>query len=288
MYILYGILTAIALLLFYMVFVEPRRLKKKHYFIRKNKMQVLDISNAYDLYEENTNMVIAHISDTHFSRLYKPYRLNSVIRSIMQTSPDLIIFTGDLIDNYKKWPSRDTKRLIEKLKKMSAPMGKIAILGNHDYSGDGQYFVSEVLKESGFTLLKNEEIFGANEHISINIAGVDDSLKGSPKFDFESTLAQWHLLLIHEPDSVQQIENLQNYDLILAGHSHGGQIRLPFVRYKHPGATVYKRGLYLFANKTLLSINNGLGMSIVPMRLGVPPEIIYYHLAKDEKIASKD
>ena len=55
MYILYGILTAIALLLFYMVFVEPRRLKKKHYFIRKNKMQVLDISNAYDLYEENTN-----------------------------------------------------------------------------------------------------------------------------------------------------------------------------------------------------------------------------------------
>jgi predicted MPP superfamily phosphohydrolase len=63
---------------------------------------------------------------------------------------------------------------------------------------------------------------------------------------------------------------------------------LPFVRYKHPGATTYKRGLYLFANKTLLSINNGLGMSVVPMRLGVPPEIIYYHLAKDEKIASKD
>lgn len=284
MYIVYGIAIMIAALFCYMVFIEPRNLKQKHYFIRKNTTQVLDISKADDLYQEKTNIVLAHISDTHFSNIYKPRQFNPIIKSILKTSPDLIVFTGDLLNNYQNWPHKYSQRLIEKLARISAPMGKIAILGNHDYREDGQYFVQEVLKEAGFTVLKNEEVFGANEQISINITGIDDCLQGEPHFDYEATLAEWHILLIHEPDAVQEIKHIENYDLVLAGHSHGGQIRLPFFRLKHPGATRYTHGIYLLKEKTLLAISNGLGTTGVPMRLGVPPEIIYYHLAETEEM----
>ena len=283
MYILYGIILLLLFLLIYMVFIEPRRLLVKHFFIRKNKTKVLDISKAYDLYEDQTAITIAHLSDFHFSRFYKPRRINRVIASTMTNRPDIIVFTGDLIDNYTKWPHQQTKKLVEKLKKLSAPMGKIAVLGNHDYNDHGQYFVMEVLKEAGFTLLKNEQVFGANENISVTISGVDDCLKGKPEFTFERTLAEWHIMLIHEPDSVQNVEHVVDYDLILAGHSHGRQVRLPFVRYKHPGAIKFQRGLYLLTKKTLLSVSSGIGTTVIPMRFRVPPEITYYHLAKEDE-----
>ena len=281
MFIIYGIFILLAVFLFYMVFIEPRLLRKKHYFIRKNKTKILDISHAYDLYQINTNIVVAHISDTHFSGRYKPGRINAVIRSINKTKPDLIVFTGDLMDNYQTWPTKYTKRLVAKLSKLSAPMGKVAVLGNHDYKGDGQYFVSEVLREADFMLLKNEVLFGSNDKISINIAGIDDVLKGQPQFHYERTLAQWNLLLVHEPDSVQMIQQRKQYDLILSGHSHGEQIRLPFLKLKHAGAIKYTSGIYMLSPDTLLSVTNGLGTTILPMRFGAPPEIIYYHLAKE-------
>src|SRR5699024_4504215 len=97
MYILYGIILLLLFLLIYMVFIEPRRLLVKYFFIRKNKTKVLDISKAYDLYEDQTAITIAHLSDFHFSRFYKPRRINRVIASTMTNRPDIIVFTGDLI-----------------------------------------------------------------------------------------------------------------------------------------------------------------------------------------------
>ena len=166
-------------------------------------------------------------------------------------------------------------------------MGKIAVLGNHDYNGHGQYFVMEVLKEAGFTVLKNEEIFGSNEKVSINIAGIDDVLRGEPQFNYERTLAQWHILLVHEPDTVVKIDHVKDYDLILAGHSHGGQIRLPFLSLKNTGATHFTHGLYLLGKNALLCVSTGIGTTKLPARLGVTPEIIYYHLEKEERTSSK-
>ncbi len=77
----------------------------------------------------------------------------------------------------------------------------------------------------------------------MNIVGIDIE---SPKvsFTYEATLAEWQLLLLHEPDYVSRITNLPNYDLILSGHSHGGQIRLPLL-CENKGALKYTDGLYL-------------------------------------------
>ena len=271
--------------LVYIFVIEPSRLLETHYFIRKDKKKVLDITSAADLYQGKTSIVLAQISDLHFSRWYPPRKLNRVIKQLLVTKPDMIIFTGDLISNYARWPQRNTKKLIEKLKKLHAPLGKFAILGNHDYAHDGQYFVREVLKKADFQLLVNEQAYFTNDDVSLTIVGLDDALKGRPSYKYQQTFADWHILLTHEPDSVEDIPHIDRFDLVLAGHSHGGQIRLPRYRPTHKGSTKFTHRLYLLAEKTLLSVNTGIGMTAIPARLGVPPTVTYYHLEKEEKAA---
>lgn len=288
MLIFLGILAVFLGIAFYAVFIEPRRLKAKHYLIRKNKARVLDISNAYDLFTADSDVVIAHLSDFHFSHWYKPKRINKIIRSIMENQPDLIVFTGDLLDDYKHWPVKQTNRLIEKLKKLHAPMGKIAVLGNHDYKSDGKHFVLEILHEAGFTVLTNESVFGSDAQVSMTIAGIEDPSSGQARYNYESTLAEWHILLVHQPDSIQHVKNLAIYDLVLAGHSHGGQIRLPFYQVKNAGATRYTHSLYLPTKQTILSVSTGIGTTMLPARFRVPPEILYYHLSNKTEAFSTD
>lgn len=283
MYLLIGFIALLAALAFYSVFIEPRRLNQRHYLVRKNKERVLDISQSYDMFTMQTDITVAHISDTHFSRWYKPRRFNKVLKSLIEVQPDMIVFTGDLIDDYKHWPTKQTQKLIKKLQRLRAPMGKIAVLGNHDYRSDGQYFVQEVLKEAGFTTLVNEDVFGSDSRISMNIAGIADQGSQRVNYLYESTLAEWHLLLIHQPDYIDKVKNLSTYDLVLSGHSHGGQVRLPFHRVTTDGARRYTHSLYLPTNNTLLSVNTGLGTTQLPVRFGVPPEIIYYHLSNNNE-----
>lgn len=283
MYLLYACVMFSLLLLIYMVIIEPGRLTATHYFIHKSKKTVLDVSDAVDLYQGKTSLTLAQLSDLHFSSWYAPRRLNRIIKEFLKTKPDMVIFTGDLIDDYGKWPHKKTAALVEKLQKIPAPMGKIAILGNHDYHHNGQYFVREVLKKAGFTVLTNEQLFFSTEQISLTIVGLDDDLYGHPAYDFEDTLAEWHLLLTHEPDSIEKIPAIHRFDLVLSGHSHGGQIRLPFYRKTTTGALKYTHGLYLVTDQTLLSVNTGIGMTALPARLGVAPEITYYHLEKEQQ-----
>lgn len=277
------ILVAIIVMLFaigfYAMFIEPRRLSEKHFLIRKDKSRVLDISDAYDMFQNEGDIAVAHISDLHFSRWFKPRRLNKVINSLRETRPDLIVFTGDLIDDYKKWPVKQTPALVDKLKRLQAPMGKIAVLGNHDYKSDGSYFVKEILQKAGFTVLINEDVFGSDEKISLNVVGIADPTTEKSQFYFEPTLAEWQILLLHQPDYINRIQNLDMYDLVLSGHSHGGQIRFASFYPKTAGAKTYTESLYLPSENTLLSVNTGIGTTGLPLRFGVPPEIVYYHLS---------
>ena len=228
----------------YAFIIEPRRLSEKHYLIRKNKERVLDISEASEMFELESEVQIAHISDLHFSRWFKPRRLKKTLRSLREAKPDMIVFTGDLIDDYKKWPVRQTKSLILALKQMQAPLGKVAVLGNHDYKSDGAGFVKEVLESAGFTVLINQELFGSNEEISLSVAGAGDPSTKNAQYYYEATLAQWQLLLLHQPDYISHVKNLSMYDLVLSGHSHGGQIRLPKYYPKTDGAKTFTDSLY--------------------------------------------
>ena len=279
MYLVYGIAAFLVVLFLFWVFIIPHHILQKHYFIQKNSTKVLDISKADDLYQQQTDLLIAHLSDTHFSTHYRPHHFNRVIRSLLKTSPDLIIFTGDLLQNYKKWPHRYSQQLVEKFSRMHAKMGKLAVLGDQDYLENGHYFVEEVLKKAGFTILKNEEIFGSNQTISINVTGIDDALKGKPQFDYEATLAEWHLLLIHEANAVYRVPHLETYDLVLTGQT---KKRVTSTLR----STNFSEGLYLLKPNTLLSISHGLGQRVRWSKKRTP-EIIYYHLQNKERTTKK-
>ena len=282
MYLFVAITCLILAIYIYVIFILPYMIREKHYFIHKNSNEIIDISRAYDLYELKSIVTIAHFSDTHFSRFFSPKKINRLIRSTQRNRPEIIVFTGDLIENYGKWSPKMSPKLIRKMKRFTAPMGKIAILGNHDYLNNGQYFVKNALEESGFTVLKNEEIFGSMENFSITVTGIDDPLKGKPKYHYEKTYSRWHLLLLHEPDMIQYVPDIRNYDLILAGHAH--EPRKYFRRFKKKikGAEYFTHGLYAVTEKTILSICNRARRSYLSSRFRLVPEIIYYHLAKDD------
>lgn len=230
----------------------------------------------YTFTKQNTSekIKIAQLSDSHFSRFYAPQRFDKIIDNLAQQQPDLVLFTGDLIENYRYWQKHDPKKIIQQLQRISAPLGKFAILGNHDYRTNGETAVTEILTAAGFTVLKNQTL-PLNSQISLS--GITDSQGSVPDYQLTPAEAQWKILLLHEPDQVKDVQRQKDFDLILCGHSHGGQIHLPFFVYKNTGSSDYQAGRYDLPQTTLI-VNTGLGTTGPPLRFRVKPEIIYLEL----------
>ena len=157
--------------------------------------------------------------------------------------------------------------------------------GNRDYGGGAEKAYRRILKEADFTLLCNEaaEILSAQGH-TVLLCGLDDSLFGKPDgsqfLQNDKQDYAYRILLLHEPD-VAQFWSHSDFQLILAGHSHGGQVRLPFWQgEKTVLAQQYIRHFYTLNRETGLQlyVNTGLGTSHIPVRVGVPPEIAVFDL----------
>lgn len=246
---------------------QTYRLVEKHYTLLPNTQTPIQPG-------KKDGLTIAQISDSHFSFFYSPQRFDKIIAKLNQAQPDIVLFTGDLIENYRYWQQRDHTAISQQLAKIHAPKGKYAILGNHDYRSDGQTAVEEMLQAGGFTLLTNR----SQQVGSLSLSGIDDGQAGRPDYQLQPKAAPFSLLLIHEPDQVKHLPNLELFDLILAGHSHGGQIRFPFFPYKNFGSKTYDQGIYQLSSKTTLVVNTGLGTTGPPLRFRVIPEILYFHL----------
>lgn len=243
------------------------QLTEKHFKIKKN--DALSIKPGI-----KEGVTIAQISDSHFSPFYSPKRFDKIVTKLNQAEPDIVLFTGDLIENYQYWQTRDCEAISQQLAKIQAPSGKFAILGNHDYRSGGREAVSKILHAGGFTLLNNQSTLTDQ----ISLTGIDDGQEGQPDYDTQPQKAVFSILMIHEPDQVQQLTDLSRFDLILAGHSHGGQIRFPIAPYKNVGSKIYDQGIYPLTPQTSLIVNTGLGTTGPPLRFRVTPEILYFHL----------
>ncbi|MBS2968650.1 metallophosphoesterase [Metabacillus sp. KIGAM252] len=227
-----------------------------------------------------SGMKIVQFSDTHLSDYYSISQLGKIKDAINGYKPDIVLFTGDLMDDPLHY--RQTKDIIPHLKDIVAPLGKYAVYGNHDHGGYGSDVYAEILKHSGFKLLKNEsEKVRLLDGTYINIAGLDDLMLGKP--DYQKTAGSFspktfNILLAHEPDSWIQAKKL-HVDLQLSGHSHGGQIQLPFYGplITPPYADVYTEGLYEFGSKKLY-VNRGLGTTRLPFRFLSVPELTVFTL----------
>lgn len=219
---------------------------------------------------------IVHISDLHLGFHSKPELLTELAEQVRQAKPDLICFTGDLLDQSTAYMP-EAIAFLSKLSKLQAPFGQYAVLGNHDAFGNRRA-VTKGLSKAGFHLLDNQHVALTKGSAHLYIAGVDDPMVGHPNIDQalqgipdgSSTI-----LLAHEPDFADEYARYP-VDLQLSGHSHGGQVRLPLVGalYTPPYGSKYTAGLYQVPNSKLqVYTTRGIGMTRIPVRFHCRPEL---------------
>ncbi|MCC3357650.1 metallophosphoesterase [Bacillus sp. REN16] len=227
------------------------------------------------------NLRIVQFSDTHVGHHFTLEQLTKIVDKINGLKPDLLFFTGDLMDEPNKYAAAN--RLIPILQRLEAPLGKFAIYGNHDHGGYGSEIYKTLMNQTGFTLLMNtsEEIY--IEDSKITIVGLDDVMLGRPNFEqaFKNVdSSSFTILLAHEPDIADRAEEVGAH-MQLSGHSHGGQIQLPFFGplITPPLGSIYYEGDHLIGpNQMFLYVNRGLGTTRLPLRFLAKPEISIFTL----------
>lgn len=194
--------------------------------------------------------------------------------------PDLIVLTGDFVS--EPFLSRDRERAASAaepcaklLRQMQAPYGRWAVLGNHDVNTVPDR-ITDSLRSQGIQVLINQSVPIEGNGARFWLGGVDDELERQP--DLDGTLRnipsdECVVLMAHEPDYADHVTN-HPVDLQLSGHTHGGQVRLPFLGplYLPPLGRKYVWGLYKIGELTLYT-NQGLGTVNLPVRMNCPPEI---------------
>ena len=219
---------------------------------------------------------VVQFSDTHLDNNYTIKDLEKLVRIINLQEPDIVVFTGDLIDSVDD--SRYPEHALETLGRLDARLGKVAVFGNHDYGSQGYRYYREMMEAAGFEVLVNESVrYDAGGDMTVNVVGLDDALLGTPDHKKVSgllTRKYFDILVMHEPDEIGHFEQ-DSYELALAGHSHGGQIRLPFIGEisTPPLAKEYVRGMYEMGDGRKLYVSSGIGTTTIPVRLMNIPEI---------------
>ncbi|MBQ3298091.1 MAG: metallophosphoesterase [Bacilli bacterium] len=224
---------------------------------------------------------IVQLSDLHYGSTMLDEELKKVINLVNERKPDLVVFTGDLIDkNYKLTP-KEQEKIISNFKNIKATTGKYAILGDEDTEK-----IATIFNQSNFVILRDEyDLIYNSKDNPILLIGVNSTSK-NPDIDkaFNYYKEPTHLSniytisLIHEPDLAEDI-NYQS-DLILAGHSHNGNIRIPFAKkalFKVAGAKKYDQDYY-HINNSELYVSSGLGTKS-GIRLFCRPSINFFRLS---------
>ena len=261
----------------YATLVEPWSIKTREYTIA-----------IKDLPPSLVGLRIVQVSDTHLGPRIPESFIVQAYQMAMDLKPDLIVLTGDHVHDGTK----ENKRAAELCRPLiqACPMGVLGVLGNHDWWGDGNQ-LSSMLSEVGVRMIDNDRVWinatsrlvvESNPGNGLAVVGLGDLTDGVVHIDraFSGVNPETpRLVLAHNPDTAE-IEPLTGpgsprVDLMLSGHTHGGQVRIPFL-----GTPIvpswygqkYAGGLVDGPNFRVL-ISRGVGMSMLPVRVGVPPEI---------------
>ncbi len=227
---------------------------------------------------------LIHFSDLHYGSTVFNQEVDNLVKQINVRNPDLVVFTGDLIDDDYSLSSKQQEKLIKKLKSIHATLGKYAVIGEED----GENFTT-ILNQSEFTILNNDyDLIYNNEQNPILFVGLSSALKEQQDIDqaFRYFKEPTHnaniftITLLHEPDSVDSVLTTYPSDLFLAGHSHNGNIRIPFLGAlsKVEGATTYDQEFYQLKNSQLY-ISSGIGTNGFGIRLFCRPSINFFRLS---------
>ena len=272
------IILIISAIIAYGFLIEPKLITVKE--------QKITIDNWTDNFN---GFKIVHISDIHYGRLFDEKSLQKLVNSINEQKPDIVVLTGDLIDKDTHMTTNMANKISNLLKKINAKAGKYAINGNNDLNFDEWV---NIISNGGFKDLNNtydtiyndgyQNIFIAGASTVKDKLSINDKLKTSIDYlnSFDKNGPIYKILLLHEPDTIDDLSN-NPFNLILAGHSHAGQIRLPFIGaiMLPDGAKKYYDSHYKLENSDLY-ISNGLGVSNYNFRLFNTPSYNLYRLVK--------
>ena len=248
------------------IFIEP------YLFLEKS-----DVSIQSEKFPDGfQNIKIAIVSDFHIGRgPLEKWRAERILKAVNAQEPDIILFLGDYTNGYFYQSSLTTQELTEYLSRFSARIGKFGVLGNHDIAY-GEDLIMKVLADSSITLLRNSNAFVSTPHGDIYIAGINDALT-SNHYSYSAALNGIPhdapvIFLTHVPVAVREVPKF--VDVVLAGHTHGGQLRLPFIGnifpLKHSPREIVA-GLSKYEGHQIFT-SRGLGTSRFPVRFFCPPE----------------
>ncbi|EJW14919.1 metallophosphoesterase [Paenibacillus alvei] len=251
----------------YARYIEPTYVRQ-----RKIELGIRGLPLSFD------GMTIAHLSDIHYGHNLNKSKLESIVQDVLANRPDVICFTGDIVDHGDVVPAE----IVSVLRQLRAPYGSYAVLGNHDYRGNGAQAVLKAMEEADIRMLTNDHVVLKRNQDMLALAGIDDALEGTPDMrramrGISNTMCC--ILLAHEPDW-GMVAREYKVDLQLSGHSHGGQVRLPLIGplFLPKLGERYPDGLYVLKRENmperplLIYTSRGIGTTLLPIRLLCPPE----------------
>lgn len=273
------------------LFIDGITFGKYRHKVRKIKVKLNNLPKSFKGYK------IIQISDVHSGSFPDPSKLEHAIKLINEQKPDLVLFTGDMVNNV----AEEFKPFIPLFSTIKANDGKFAVLGNHDY-GDYVTWTSldakkknlvtliEYEKQAGFDMLRNEHRIIEKNGEKLYILGVDNwGLKPFPQFgDLDKAIenlpeSATKILMSHDPTHFDYVvkKHKGNIHLTLSGHTHGMQFGLDLKNVKwSPAQYRYPKWADLYESEgKLLYVNRGFGVLGYPGRVGVLPEITLFELS---------
>jgi hypothetical protein len=252
----------------YTVLIEP-------VWVEVNKLKII----LPNLPAQFDGFSIVHLSDFHCSPFIRVRYIEKCIQKTLSLKPDLVVITGDFVLGRAKY----IESVASKLKLISHKIPTYAVLGNHDYWTDDMV-VKNTLLEAKIHVFKNGNVALKRNNARIWLAGIDDLWAGNPDLNraLEGTNPdEIKILLMHQPDAIENI-NDREVDLILCGHTHGGQVTLPLIGppiVPSKFGSKYATGLFKIGNIQMY-VNKGIGLIPPPVRFLTRPEIAYIILKK--------
>jgi uncharacterized protein len=262
-------LVAVSAMSAYARLIEPYQ-----YLISETDIYIRNLPKAFEGFR------ITQLTDIHHSRILGIEEVRRVVKIAQQTKPDLFVLTGDYTTSYRRY----IEPCAEALSILSAPEGVWAVLGNHDHYTDPE-LTTRALERQHITVLNNAHTSLQRGSDAIQLSGIDDWSWNAT--DWQRALSGLNantptILLSHQP-SVLDLDQTQTVALILSGHTHGGQLKLPVIGAPARFATQdlkYARGLFR-SGDTQLYVSAGTGVIGLPLRFGVRPEIAVLRLQRE-------
>jgi uncharacterized protein len=246
-----------------------------HYWISETDVFIRNLPERFE------NFRITQLTDIHHSRILGVEEVRGVVALAQQTKPDMFVLTGDYTTSYRRF----IEPCAEALSPLNAPEGVWAVLGNHDHYTDPE-LTTRALERHQIAVMNNVHTTLRRGPDSLQLSGVDDWTWNAVDWTraFSGLNAETPTILLSHQPNVLDFEQTQKASLILSGHTHGGQLRLPFVGAPARFATrdlKYDRGLFR-RGETQLYVSSGTGVIGLPLRLGVRPEIAVLRLKRKD------